>query len=472
MFSGVIQNQAGDFSGFNPISTQEYVVLVKGVGQSVPFWIGDKLMETISSRLAYQYFIDVRGGFMSSVSPANVTGGGPSRDGGGQTLEATFEGLFYASNPALFDRWNKELRLYYSQRMYPVIPPDDNAEDNPNEEPGERDAKTKEWRKMPDLIKLILWHAEFAYKNISYNGRSGGGYEDWLSYDDVRTYGYKGHPRQSFDYQNMTDQLAAVCAFYHSFLKPYLPYETYKKYREACLLRWETYDRHKEVRYWVDSKKWIDDGFREFNEQGNAFGQGLLRNLLMYECERNEKDGNPDKFLKYAQDCAADIIKNWNFDNEWHTWAMRNAEHITPQALALFAMMYPEKCPAGTKEKLAAWRDYIFKRTNNLWNYRTHSDTEWAHRKSKEVGTVCGLGGSMFAVADVLKDSKLRAIGWSQVDFVFGCNPPGTHLSHKSPTRVALNGYWKGVEKGWPFQYPHGTGELGYTRGYYGWLPH
>ncbi len=460
LFTGTIHNYIGDFTAFNPTTPgTEYIVEVPGRGRSVPFWIADHLMEKLSSRLAYQFFIDVRGGYRPSVSPANVTGG-PSRDGGGQTLEATFEGLLYASNPALFDRWTKELRLYGQDRMYPVIPPPDNEPDSDYGEFNEKDHA--QWRKMPDLIKLLLWHAQFAYNHHNYRGLAGGGYETLKSYNQFRMFGYEGQELQSFDYQNMLDQLAATCAFYQPFLKPYLPAATYQQYRQTCLDNWEKYDRHKEVRHWVKSFKWIDEGYKEFNEQGSAFGQGLLRNLMMYQAE---KHGQPDKFLKYAQACAEDIIKNWNFDNEWHTWAMRNAEHITPQALALFLMIAPEGCPKGTKEKLAAWREYMVKRTDNLWQYRTHSETEWAHLKSKEVGTVCGLGGAAFAVAGVLNDAKLQEIGWSQVNYVFGLNPAGAHLSNKSTVRTALQGYWEGVEKGWPFAYIHGTGELHYTRG-------
>lgn len=472
VYRGAVRNQVGDFTDFNPTgSTKEYIASVAGHGESVPFWVADHLMEKLASRLAYQFFIDVRGGMSSYLLPSAVTGGGPSRDGGGQTLEATFEGLYYASNPALFDRWTKELRLYDKgspsgnplAAMYAIIPPDDNEPESDHKEYNERNHAA--WRQMPDLIKLLLWHAEFAYHNRDYNGKAGGAYEDWPSYEGIRTFGYQNQPQQEFDYQNLTDQLAATCAFYHAFLKPYLPQSTYQQYRQYCLDNWEKYDRHKEVRYWVNSKKWIDSGYREFNEQGNAFGQGLLRNLLMYECEKHEKNGQAAKFLQYAQNCAEDIIKNWDFDNEWHTWAMRNAEHITPQVLALFLMLEPDKCPPGTKEKLTAWRNYIIERSDNLWHYRTHSDAEWAHRKSKEIGTVSGLGGSAFAVSHVLNDPKLREIGWSQVNFVFGLNPSGCHLSYKSPTRVRLDGYWAGVENGWPFQHPHGTGELGYCRG-------
>jgi hypothetical protein len=481
IYSGKVKDYVGTFTDFNPVgSTSEYIISVPGHGESVPFWVADHLMEKVSSRLAYQFFIDVRGGHQTTLSPANVTGGGPSRDGGGQGLEATFEGLFYASNPALFDRWQRELRYYGNvNKMYPVIPPPDGDSDSDNGEYNER--KFAAERQRPDLIKLLLWHAEFAYNNRAYNGPAGGGYEDWLSYKKIRTFGYKrdaaqrdaaqrdaaqGKPRQEFDYQNMLDQLAATCAFYHSFLKPHMKATDYQKYRKACLDNWEAYDRQKEVRYWVESYKWIDDGFREFNEQGSAFGQGLLRNLLMYEAERHEPNGGESaRFLKYAQNCANDIIKNWDFDNEWHTWAMRNAEHITPQALALFLMLAPDQCPPGAKEKLTAWSNYIKKRSDNLWHYRTHTDTEWAHRKSKEVGTLAGLGGAIFAVAHVLNDADLRAIGWSQVNNVFGLNPAGAHLGNKSGARVALGGFWEGVEKGWPFAYIHGTGNLHYTRG-------
>lgn len=463
VFSGKIGGNAGDFTAFNPRSSRaDYVVEVDGFGRSVPFWIADHLMERVSSRLAYEFFIDARGGFSPHLSPANVTGGGPSRDGGGETLETTFDGLLFASNPALFERWTKELR-YANQRLYAIVPPPDNKKIVLNDY---AEKKIGAAQFYPDLIKLLLWHAEWAYHNYEYNGRTGGfedradGYEKW-----VRQFGYDDEHLQSFDYQNLLDQLAAACAFYRPFLKPYLAEARYQQYRQVCLRNWEAYDRQKEVRYWVKSRKWIDEGRLEFNEQGNAFGQGLLRNLLMYAAEKREPGGEPERFLRYARECAEDIIKNWDFNNPVHTWRARNAEHITPQALALFLLIAPDQAPAGTKEKLAAWRDYVVHRTENLWQYRTHSDTEWAHPKSKEIGTVAGMGGSMFAVAEVLHDRKLRDLGWSQVNFVFGCNPSGAHLSHKSNIRVAMKGYWDGVENGWPFNYPYGTGYLGAVRG-------
>jgi len=464
VFTGKIAKQQGNFTAFNPSASQvEYVIDVKAIGRSVPFWVADHLMEKLSSRLAYQFFIDVRGAYSSNALPSNITGGGPSRDGGGQTLEATFEGLLYASNPALFDRWNRELRLIRENIMFAVVPPNDNEPESDHNDFFQKN--NAEWRQMPDLVKLLLWHADYAYNNYNYKGIAGGAYENWTSYNKVRMYGYEGQTLESFDYQNFLDQLAAVCAFYHSFLKPYMSEDTYNKYRKACLENWELYDRHKEVRYWTYSYKWIDEGYREFNEQGNAFGQGLLRNLLMYECEKNENSQSAARFLMYAQSCANDIIKNWDFYNPWHTWAMRNAEHITPQALALFILMEPDKVPPGAKEKMVAYSNYIKQRTDNLWQYRTHSDTEWAHRKSKEIGTVAGMGGNCFATAAVLNDSALRAIGWSQVNYVFGNNPAGAHLGNKSSARVALKGYWDGVETGWPFYFIWGTGELGYCRG-------
>ena len=463
VFRGATRGHVGDFTAFEPpSSTEEFAVDIDGFENSVAFWVADHLMERLSSRLAYQFFIDVRGGFSSRLSPANVTGGGPSRDGGGQGLEATFEGLLYASNPALFDRWTQELRGNLG-RMW-SDPPIEEAQSPP--ELKLPDDGSVPWDRQPDLVKLVLWHAEFAYANHAYAGRTGGfesrgdGYEGW-----VRQFGYDDGSLQNFDYQNLVDQLAAACAFYHAFLKPYMTRETYAKYRAVVLEKWETYDRHKEVRYWVKSRKWIDEGRLEFNEQGNALGQGLLRNLLMYAAEREEPQGQAARFLAYARACAEDIIKSWDFTNPVHTWRARNAEHIAPQALALFLLLAPEQAPVGTKEKLAAWRDYIVSRSNNLWQYRTHDDKEWAHPKSKEVGTVAGMGGAAFAAAAVLSDQVLRSIGWSQVDFVFGRNPAGAHLGHKSRLRVAMHGFWSGVESGWPHGYVFGTGELGPVRG-------
>jgi hypothetical protein len=268
-----------------------------------------------------------------------------------------------------------------------------------------------------------------------------------------------------YDYWNLLDQLSVVCAAYHGFLKPYLPREKYLKYRQVCHEKWMAYDRHKVVRYWTYSTKWVDAGFQEFNEMGNAYGQSVFSNLFMYLCEKNEPDGQPTQYLKWAQESANDIIQNWDFNNPRQMWWIRNAEHITPQALAYFLMIAPEHAPKGTKEKLSAWATYIHQKTNNFWKYRVHSETEWAHPKTKELGGAPALGGSMFAVAHLLNDSRLRDLGWAQTDFVFGVNPVGTHLSHKSKERVDIGGYWEGVEFGWPSAHPNGYGMLGKVRG-------
>lgn len=422
-YEGKMIFSQGWFSDFNPVTQDEYVIEVKGKGRSVPFWIADHLIEKVSSKLAYDFFVDVRG----SEDPvhsneAKVYGGGPSRDQGAFGLEALFEVLFYSSNPALFDNWTQEL--------------------------GDK--------KCVDLIDLILWHAEFAYHHVEFNGpiltRHG-------------TLGYEGEPRMVYDYWNTLDHLAPVCAAYHTFLKPYLSEEKYQAYRKTCLERWEKYDRHKTVRYWTYSTKWVDQGFQEFNEMGNVFGQSVFSNLFMYLCELNEPDGNPEKFLKYAQESAQDIIDNWDFNNPRHMWWIRNGEHITPQALEFFLLVAPDKAPAGTRKKLQAWARHIQQRCNNCWKYRSHSETEMAHPVTKELGGAPALGGSLFAAAHLLEDDALRKLGWTQVDFVFGVNPVGAHIGHKSEERLKLNGYWEGVENGWPDSHPNGYGMLGSCRG-------
>ena len=423
VYTGRITSSAGDFSDFDPGVSGPYVIETPGHQPSVPFEIRPFHLETISSKLAYDFFMDVRG----STDPVHsneskVYGGGPSRDCGSYTLETVFETMFYASNPALFDRWKVEMG----------------------------------GGKMPDLIALILWHAEFAYHHHAYNGPVGNRH-GWL--------GYEGTSKMNYDYWNTLDQLAAVCAAYEPFLKPWLPEERYRAYRKLCLEKWEAYERHKVLRYWTYSNKWVDVGYQEFNEMGHAFGQSVFSNLFMYMTELNEPDGKPEKFLRYAQESAADIIKNWDFTNIPHMWWIRNAAHITPQALAFFLMQYPDKAPAGTREKLNGWMDHILSRSRNPWQYRTHSDVEWAHPKTKELGGPPALGGSLFAAGHVLGRQDGRSVAWSQIDFTFGLNPVGAHFSNKSQERLDINGYWPGIEVGWPKAHPNGYGMLGRVRG-------
>ena len=423
VFTGKINQFAGDFSAFNPASNDQFIAEVAGLKPSVPFRIKSFYQEIVSSKMAYDFFIDVRG----STDPvhsneAKVYGGGPSRDVGSYGLETVFETMFFASNPALFDNWKNEMGN----------------------------------GKVPDLIALILWHAEFAYNHHAFNGPIANRH-GWL--------GYEGTPKMNYDYWNTLDQLAAVCAGYHSFLKPYLSEEKYKAYRKVCLEKWTAYERHKVVRYWTYSNKWVDLGYQEFSEMGNAYGQSVFSNLFMYLTEKNEKDGQPEKFLAWAKESVDDIVKNWDFNNVRHMWWIRNAEHITPQSLAFYTMTVSEKDSKAAKNKLSAWMDHILSRSKNPWHYRTHSDTEWAHPKTKELGGAPALGGSLFAAAHVLKRPEARPVAWSQVDFTFGLNPLGAHFSNKSRERLAIKGYWEDVEVGWPQAHPNGYGMLGLARG-------
>lgn len=422
-YEGLVIGGEGWFTDFNPVTNDEFVIEVQEIGRSVPFRIGDHYMERIASKLAYDFFIDARG----STNPIHsnedkVYSGGPTRDCGAFGLESLFEVLFYASNPALFDNWTTEL--------------------------GGKD--------VADLIDLILWHGEFAYYHVDFNKKVATRHG---------TLGYPGEERMEYDFWNTLDQLAPLCAAYHYFLKPYLSEEKYRAYRQACLDRWMAYDRHKVVRYWTYSVKWVDRGFQEFNEMGNVFGQSVFSNLFMYLCELNEPDGNPQQFLRWAYESAEDIIRNWDFNNPRHMWWIRNGEHITPQSLAFFLLVAPDLAPPGTKEKLEDWAVHMKQKTNNPWRYRSHSESEMAHDRTKELGGAPALGGSMFAVSYLTGDHYLRSLGWAQVDYVFGANPCGAHFSHKSPERVAIGGYWEGVEYGWIASHPNGFGKLGLVRG-------
>ena len=63
---------------------------------------------------------------------------------------------------------------------------------------------------VPDSIALILWHAEFAYHHVSYNGPVAERY-GWLGYQDSA--------KMSYDHWYTLDQLAAVCAKTHMLQK-------------------------------------------------------------------------------------------------------------------------------------------------------------------------------------------------------------------------------------------------------------
>ncbi|MEK7415740.1 MAG: hypothetical protein AAB263_20735 [Planctomycetota bacterium] len=417
VFTGKIVGQAGDFTTFDPAGSAEFVVDVPGAGRSHPFVIADHALERAASAFAYQFFIDVRVStdplkplIKAPVAPgkALTEGYGPSRDGAGYTLELPFIALFYAANPALFDRWTNEL--------------------------GPKDS--------PDILDLMCWHAEFC----------------------ANAFPLTNDP-------NNLDQLAAVLASYHAFLKPRLPEADYQRYRALCLESWDKAGRERVMRNGkakliAKFKQRYPNMVEEYGEQLTVPGQCIIRNLFMWLSERAEKDGDPKRFLANACREAEVMVREWDpAGNPAHSWILRNSEHVPPQALALLLMLAPEQAPPGTREKLAAWRDYMLTRTKNMWHYRTHSDQEWALDGMKEIGPVAGLGGAMFLVAHVLGDKGLRAHGWSYVNFVFGCNPARAVCTNVSPERKKTGLVWKGIEVGWPHGHPHGIGKLGLCRG-------
>lgn len=417
LFTGRIKGQAGDFTAFDPPGSAEYVVEMPGLPRSHPFLIADHTLERVASAFAYQFFIDVR------VSPdplkpelkgpaapgtVNSEGYGPSRDGGAYTLEAPFLALLYASNPALFQRWTSEL----------------------------------EPKDSPDILDLLCWVAEFCANAYP------------LTNDG-----------------NNLDQLAAVLASYHAFLKPRLPEADYRRYRALCLAQWDKagrdqVQRNGKAKLIAKFKDRYPQMVEEYGEQLTVPGQCIMRNLFMWLCEREEPDGDAKRFLANARREAEIMLREWDpAGNPAHSWILRNSEHIPPQALAMLLLLAPDQAPAGCKAKLAAWRDYMLTRTDNLWHYRTHDASEWAIPEMKEVGPTAGLGGAMFLVAHVLGDAKLRTRGWSYVNFVFGCNPALAVLTHASQERRTANLLWSGIEVGWPFGYGHGKGKLALCRG-------
>jgi len=71
---------------------------------------------------------------------------------------------------------------------------------------------------------------------------------------------------------------------------------------------------------------------------------------LSAELPKEEADGQPDQYHRWAQESAEDIISNWELNNPRHMLWIRNAEHITPQALAFFLLVAPDNAPKGTRE--------------------------------------------------------------------------------------------------------------------------
>ena len=415
---GVIRGNKGDFSSFDPPDDAREFVVEAGGLVSVPFRIGMWWLE----RVTYQNAVDFMNDSRHYVGNERAVCGGSFgwRDDHHFGWELHTLVPQWLSNPSAYERMPRQIRY-------------------------EKPAKPGLWGALepypetaPDLVKLIHWGADVVVS-------------------------------QKLDHEFLKSQLAYFL-YAWPVLEKHLPRQNYEAVRDYAFATWANTDKARKYPYDESPEHNLLALKTHIGNTKGAYPPGFSvePNLLMYEVAKREKRPDADAYFEAARKQAAWLIANLDWNDPITTKGQRMSEFLTLTGLAHLQRVYPERAPAGLKQKISDWAKVVIRRSDNLWDFRKLDDADkWTPMGEKptmwnEPGNVVGLPASLIAAAAVIDDPAVKARLWelvySHFDNMFGRNPTGRHFSFDAPREI------EGVEFGWYKFLPGGIGRLAEAR--------
>lgn len=441
LYQGKIKNQIGDFSAFQPsLSNKSYIVEIRGgelsPGISDPFLIRPDLLQDQYWQPAIDFLIDTRS--VVGTHPS-AFGGCPWRDGNYYDAIIPSLVLFYLADPSRIKAMPRQIDWAADRKR--VMDPAFRFDPKNPESNGVMEAVHKYYGELeppaanaPDTIKLIHWGAGYYLMKP-------------VSKDPM------GDPERAQIHSQTVEQIAYV-VWAWPVLKEWLPQSFYDRCRDFCFANWEKS---------LAIDKWWNPAGYEPPPKGNnpmggrlhpykgrhAPGHSIVPNLLMHEVAKREKRTDANIYLDAAVSQADYIIKNLDWNDPRSTKGHRMSEHRTIPNLVWLLQKYPDKAPAGLKEKISDWAKVAIRRSNNLWDFRRYDEEEhWTIPKLSDVGNWASFPAIATAASWVIEDptlkSRLGELACSHVDFLFGRNPRLAAAPHKPEMGFPQ------VERGWP----------------------
>lgn len=419
LFEGVIENNIGDFTVFDPAGEgqkTEYIVEAGGHA-SVPFRIAPFWLERVSYQGAMDFMVDSRHHVGNDRNVCRGSYGWRDDHHFGWELHTLVPQ--YLSNPSAYERMGRQIKY-------------------------EAPKDPKLWGKLkepaaeaPDIVKLIHWGA-----------------------DVIVT--------QELTHEMLKSQLAYFL-YAWPYMKQWLPEQNYAAVRDYAFGVWAQakadhaypYDESPEHNLLVVKKK--------IGTTKGAYPPGfsVQPNLMMYEVARREGRADAEVYLKAATEQVAWMVSDVDWNDPLITKGQRMSEFITMTGLAHFLQAHPDRVPR-LAEKIGEWAKVAVRRSENLWDFRKLDDKDqWTPMGDKpqmwnEPGNVVGLPAALLAARPFVTDQAIRArleqIVWSHWDNCFGRNPTGRHFSYDAPREV------EGVELGWYSFHHGGIGRLAEAR--------
>lgn len=414
VFSGIIENGKGDFSGFNPETQEEFIIAANGQ-ESFPFRIGPNWLDRVTYRHMVDFMIGARHyvGNVSEIRPISFEW----RDGDFFNWAMQSLVAMYLSNPEAYDRM-KVTSSYVSNSTFP---------ENYRGFWGKLEPFRPE---TPDIIQLIHWDADVKVsKGLDHEMQKA----ELAHFLYAWPYLQKWLPRQNFDavYAYATSMWEKASVSKHSLSQ-------YDLSPEHNLLALKT--------QLGTTKGEMPPGF------------SVIPNLMMYEVAKREGAKDAEKYFDAAYRQLDWMIKNLDWNDPMTTKGQRMSEHMTMRAFAFFQSNYPDRAPDRLKEKVQEWATIAIARSDNFWDFRKYDETEWTPPGWNETGNILGFPAAVFSAMTVLDDSDLKKsleiLAWSHFENSFGRNPTGRQFSYKGPEEV------EGVDLGWYSRHKGGYGLL------------
>lgn len=428
VFTGIIYNQIADFTKFN--TAGEYYLECNGV-KSYTFKIADNRILDVSLPNALKFME------MSRQDAFDVGGntGYAWRDSHQFSFELNSLVMMYMANPSYYDNLPHD--------VYKVDKCEYTELQTQNE---------------PNIIWLIKYGVTRYY--------------DWCTNKGVTLHAL------------IKGQLAYFLYLY-PYIANYVTQEFYEQIRDFAITQWSVASCNKT---WYDSSSYYLTGssinhnlFTTQNVIGNIKGcvppgYAIVPNLMMYEVLK--RDGI-DGYQNYLDSAINNL--NWllslDLTNSKYTKGQRMNEYIVIHNITYIYEMYPNLCPSNTYEIILNIAKVFISRSNNIWDYRqyrtegdlTNSTSNlWVNEETSgglcnQPGNVAGFLGVCLMLARVIDDEiivkKLKQIGISHIDHVYGRNPLGRHFCYTATSE------FDGAKLGWIERYQGGFGNLGYCIG-------
>jgi len=445
VFRGEIRGGIGDFSAYQPAdSSKHFVVKLDGPSKAISdrFLIRSNLYREQFWQPAVDFLIDARSAVGSHPS---AFGGCPWRDGCYYDAIIPALVMFTLADPEGLKAMSRQLDWAADKKR--VTAPDfafidkdpggkgfmDTVRGYYELEPPAADA--------PDVVKLIHWGAGIYLVN-------------------PKTHDIMGDPLKMRIHPQTLEQMAYVLWAWPA-LKQWLPQSFHDKVRDFVFANWSP---SLEISRWWNPETYLKpEDLTENNPMaGNlhpfkgrhAPGHSIVPNLLLHEVAKREGRSDAAIYLDAAVKQADWCVKNLDWNDPRTTKGHRMSEHRTIPNLVWLLQRYPERAPAGLKEKINAWVDVALSRSDNLWDYRRYDmQDHWSIPKLNDVGNLLSFPtvatAASWVVDDRKKKERLGQLRTAAIDHVFGRNP---RLA-AAPDNEKMG--FPEVERGWPVSHPH-----------------